>query len=496
MKKIDRKYSLEKEQLIDRYIDKWDKIVFSTKPVDRTKAEASIINAYSCINLPPPAIYFLTSPSLEQCSIFDSIDYEDVIDILKLKDELIKKITVDRKIIRETITDGLRNISIFDEIENRGEKFENLCDILYEPYIYDANQKYNSLIYKILVSEIVSTHCWFYDLYFENSNSSDDRQTWNILKSLCEECPYLIPYKGVCIIIDKPIELHLDRELLAHAESKPAIKYADGFEIYCDRGFAIPAKYGQIPLIDWRAEWIIEEDKDPNSKYREKQMFSLLANIEYKKFAEEFPELKEQYWQMDGKIRQPFLLEWAFFYGIVEWLKFYYYRYYNAGRDIDYILGNNDTEDKPESLPFKLSQELEILVQCAGEIGNSPIAPRLSFIPPEQAISKSTLKDNSYAVPVLEGDRGEIYYINCDNTKRDISPVYCQLPNEEPIIYAECVTALFAAIAECYHSEAYYIVIDEETGKRSIEQDLDKVESSFEKFNPEQIDNWRKVWRR
>jgi hypothetical protein len=284
--------------------------------------------------------------------------------------------------------------------------------------------------------------------------------------------------------------------LLAHAEAKPAIKYADGFEIYCDRGFIIPAKYGQIPFVDWRAEWILAEDKDPNSKYREEQMFSLLVNIGYKKFAEEFPELKEQYWQIDGKLRQPFLLEWAFYYGIAEWLKFYYYRYYNAGKDLDYILDDRGTNYKPENLPFKLFQELEILDLVADAIGNSPIAPRLSFISLERAILRSTPKDNSYIVPILEGDREEIYYVECDNIKRNISPVYCQFPNEEPIIYAECVTALFTAIADCYRSEVYYIATDEETGKRSIEQDLDKVELSFEKFNPEQIDNWRKVWRR
>jgi hypothetical protein len=74
-----------------------------------------------------------------------------------------------------------------------------------------------------------------------------------------------------------------------------------------------------------------------------------------------------------------------------------------------------------------------------------------------------------------------------------ISPVYCQFPDEEPVIYAECVTSLIVTIAQCYQEGAYYIAIDEETGERSIEQDLDKIEPIFEKFNPDQIDNWRKI---
>jgi hypothetical protein len=115
---------------VDRYIEKWDKIIFSTKPVVRAKAEAAIIKSYSCIDLPFPKIYFFTSPSLEQCSIFDSIDYDYVRSFLYLKDELIKRIAIEREIVLETITSGLRDISRFDEAGNRGEKFEKLCDIM------------------------------------------------------------------------------------------------------------------------------------------------------------------------------------------------------------------------------------------------------------------------------------------------------------------------------------------------------------------------------
>jgi hypothetical protein len=98
-------------------------------------------------------------------------------------------------------------------------------------------------------------------------------------------------------------------------------------------------------------------------------------------------------------------------------------------------------------------------------------------------------------VRLFHGDRQEIYYVLCDNQERLISPVYCQFPNEEPVIYAECVTSLIITIAQCYQEGAYYIAIDEETGERSIEQDLAKIEPIFEKFNPDRIDTWRKIWK-
>jgi hypothetical protein len=98
-------------------------------------------------------------------------------------------------------------------------------------------------------------------------------------------------------------------------------------------------------------------------------------------------------------------------------------------------------------------------------------------------------------LPLFHGDRQEIYYVLCDNEERMISHVYCQFPGEEPVIYAECVTSLIVTIAQCYQEGAYYIAIDEETGERTIEQDLDKIEPIFEKFNPDRIDTWRKIWK-
>jgi hypothetical protein len=98
-------------------------------------------------------------------------------------------------------------------------------------------------------------------------------------------------------------------------------------------------------------------------------------------------------------------------------------------------------------------------------------------------------------VKIFYGDRKEIYYVLCDNVKRPFSHVYCQFPNEEPIFYAECISSFIATIAQCYRDGGYYVAVDEQSGEKEIKQDLDKIEPIFEKFNPEQIDNWRKIWK-
>jgi hypothetical protein len=94
-----------------------------------------------------------------------------------------------------------------------------------------------------------------------------------------------------------------------------------------------------------------------------------------------------------------------------------------------------------------------------------------------------------------KGLQGEIYYILAQNSEATYSHVYCQFPEGEPIIYAECLTSLIVTIAQCYREGGYYIFVNEETGKQTIEKDLDKIEFIFEKFNLDRIDNWRKIWK-
>jgi hypothetical protein len=83
----------------------------------------------------------------------------------------------------------------------------------------------------------------------------------------------------------------------------------------------------------------------------------------------------------------------------------------------------------------------------------------------------------------------------CSDTKETFSTIYCKLPDKEPVVYAECLTSLIVAIAQCYQEGAYYLAINPDSGERKIEQDLDKVETIFEKFNPNQIDAWRSIWK-
>jgi hypothetical protein len=185
----------------------------------------------------------------------------------------------------------------------------------------------------------------------------------------CEECPYLLTYEDACLIIDRPSELYLDRELAPHAEGKAAIKYADGYELYCNHGTVIPRKYGQIHPSDWNPEAIlVDEDNNLNGDFA--GIVSILTGIGYKRFREELPDKKEQYWTKGGSPRKYNRFINSSMEYILNWLHFYYYDYYNFGKDYYTVDENTDWETYHkniegrygrqkiiyESLPFKIPE--------------------------------------------------------------------------------------------------------------------------------------------
>jgi hypothetical protein len=98
-------------------------------------------------------------------------------------------------------------------------------------------------------------------------------------------------------------------------------------------------------------------------------------------------------------------------------------------------------------------------------------------------------------LPIFSGVCKEVYLIECNKQEADISPVWVRFIGGEPKIYASSLSSLMLTIAECYETGAYYTVFHEEYGEWEIEEDLEKVEVIFEKYNPLQINTWRSLYK-
>jgi hypothetical protein len=474
--------------LAEFYIEKWEKILFSTHPIDKGKASAAVKSAYLILKLPIPEIIFLPSPCIDT-DIHKSLYLSKYIFPRScLKDNLRKSIWNQTGELYFSKYNGESKYIHLD----RTIIFQRLCENIYSgsTLINDNSPFFDEgTFYQIYQSEFRYANPWYYDLHINSIDNKCDMEIWNTWRSLCEECPYLVAFENTCIIIDRPTELYLDRELLANAQGKAAIKFSDGHQIYCNHGITISDKYGKIHPSDWKSSWILAEQE---IKYNEEIVGVLMLSIGYKNFRKELPNQEQQYWFNYHALIFDSISK------IADWLFFYhddFYHYFNLGNASEQIIIKKifEFEHFFNSFPFKLSKELQSL--CLDYCGSYQIAPSLFFYPTDQAIQNYTFECQSYFIRLFYGDRQEIYYVLCDNEERLISHVFCQFPNEEPVIYAACITSLIVTIAQCYQEGAYYIAIDEETGERTIEQDLDKIEPIFEKFNPDQIDTWRKIWK-
>lgn len=154
------------------------------------------------------------------------------------------------------------------------------------------------------------------------------------------------------------------------------------------------------------------------------------------------------------------------------------------------------TQVLPLAIPWEVS---EIYRYCNGTIS---LTPSLVLESLEVAIENTCYADwmrgdkipsSSPILPFFHGDGKDFYYVICD--LENDSPVWCVFVGENPSIYAANLTSLILTIWECYETGAYYMYFDEECGYSYIEEDLEKFEEIFQKYNPDQMDTWRYIWK-
>jgi hypothetical protein len=461
--------------IIKLYYDKWDKILFSTTSVHQSKIRTIIENAYNFIGIKAPDIYFFQSIYQSKFLIeevrFSSSNYP----FLKgsLKSILLSSMNMTDKDFYSM--NGI--LSLNAKYADRAERFQLLCQLIYKEVLDPLTDKY---FFDILSYDFLVTDCWLLDLHINNINYEYNVKAWNIFSSLCKECPYLLAFNDVCIFFEKPSKIELDTEELPHSDGNPAIEFVDGYKIYCNHGIKIPSNYGKMKISDWQAESITYDEE---LIITEELFFVLFCGIGYKNIYKKVHLPAKQY-----REKYDTLISFSM-NKIVEWQYFHVGGFY---RESECKSNKNNAKQLLERLPFKLPKEFYIFHAMHGE--EYQMAPGLYSSPLEKRIQSSITNDNGIFT-LFQGDQQETYYIVCDDVMRDVSHVYCLVPGREPLVFAECITSFIVAICQCYQEEGYYTSIDELSESITIEQDLNKVELVFEKFNPNQIDNWRQIWK-
>ncbi|EAM52467.1 hypothetical protein WH8501_17200 [Crocosphaera watsonii WH 8501] len=63
-----------------------------------------------------------------------------------------------------------------------------------------------------------------------------DRQKWQVIQELMQQCDFVAMFENVCFVCDRPIKLSLDSQNQLHAEWEYALQFADDYGVYAYHG--------------------------------------------------------------------------------------------------------------------------------------------------------------------------------------------------------------------------------------------------------------------
>ena len=103
----------------------------------------------------------------------------------------------------------------------------------------------------------------FYD-FFREECSVESCKRLDGLSKIAKSAGWFWPFTNVCILSERPCELHRDPRFRLHCEDGPAIKYPDGWCIYAWHGIRVDSRIIEKP----ESITVKEIDRQPNAEIR------------------------------------------------------------------------------------------------------------------------------------------------------------------------------------------------------------------------------------
>ncbi|MCU0543547.1 MAG: hypothetical protein MUE44_15450 [Oscillatoriaceae cyanobacterium Prado104] len=244
--------TLEKKALIPVYMEKWERIILSVKPIDYQKATEAIEVAYATVGRKKPVIIFCSSPFAALSHIIEiqlstqfgdllqaltelyfdpyfkamfkihyKIDrlygardnYNSIWSLMEWHYQVLSKIQV---IYQLTMINKLRKIPE-EEQQFYLHKYRKLS------YLIPLNCAGNYISGKVELWSGAIDYC-------VNVLNCYDRTKWQIILSLIQECGWIFAFEGMAIVCDRPLKISLNSSnRYPHAAGETAIQFADGF---------------------------------------------------------------------------------------------------------------------------------------------------------------------------------------------------------------------------------------------------------------------------
>ena len=133
-----------------------------------------------------------------------------------------------------------------------GGPSQSFFDLPIEIHAYDANGQITDelgdlwgivlgntqglTLFNCLTPELWGSYCGYLDFFYSVMEYDLPQKFWYVLQYFVKHCGWVLPFKNVAIVCDRPTHLLVDNENRIHAEGEPAIQYSDGFRVYARHG--------------------------------------------------------------------------------------------------------------------------------------------------------------------------------------------------------------------------------------------------------------------
>lgn len=207
------KLTPEQEARFPEFVERWTNVGLSTAPLDQDQAREAVNLCYQCGGVPAPRkILFYQSPWQMYAAL-----------------------------------------TILKQIEDEGNLDSQICEATDE----EAAARVLSAIeagehregYSKVVGQAVGESCYgahdagwlsFYSYMREVVGLEQETEQLRGLFLLAETCGWIYPGEKVCLVSERPVEIHRDENGRLHATDRAALSFSDGTGLYMVHGVRVP----------------------------------------------------------------------------------------------------------------------------------------------------------------------------------------------------------------------------------------------------------------
>ncbi|MDC0834382.1 hypothetical protein POG22_15435 [Geitlerinema sp. CS-897] len=247
--------SREQQALIASYREKWTAIATQTQPIDRDKVVEIIRAAYVASNYPEPDILFFSSPFVTIKELLSINNFKSHLG-RDIHTKFFKRVLEHLLHLMQRQLETLLFCRLSDQIahpdfpnhldrNNNPKTFQfpmgiERCVELQLAKDFDETETDYSDLSKLLqaMTRPAGWLTWgcMLDFCISALNIQHDRQKWKVVRESIEHCDFIFQFENVCAVCERPNRLLFDSKNHLHAEGKPALEFADGYQVYAYHG--------------------------------------------------------------------------------------------------------------------------------------------------------------------------------------------------------------------------------------------------------------------